>query len=136
MRCWMHEGSRHERALLAAPNRLPRLPGRVKDEPRDDESDDRVGNLESERDNRRRGDDSEADEAVGSCMSAIGNERSTGKAIPGAKPKLGRDLISDEPDDTGEGKQPKVAQRARMKEPLNRLPQRDQRTDEDRDNDC
>ena len=67
-------------------------------------------------------------------MSAIGNERSTGKAIPGAKPNLGRDLISDEPDDTGEGKQPKVSQRPWVKEPLNRLPQRDQRTDEDRQN--
>ena len=64
----------------------------------------------------------------------VGDKRSAGESIAGAKPNLGRDLIADEPDDTGEGKQPKVGQRPWVKEPLNRLPQRDQRTDEDREN--
>jgi len=59
------------------------------------------------------------------CMLAVRDKGGAPEAIPRAKPNLGRDLISDEPDDTSEGKEPKVGQRPWVKEPLNRLPQRD-----------
>src|SRR3954466_3585009 len=116
-------------------DRLTAVPGDAQYTKRDDETDDRVCNPQSHRDTSRRGDHSEAEEAVDPCMLAVRDKGCAAEAIPGAKPNLGRDLISDETDDTGEGKKPEVGQRPRVKEALNGLPQRDERTDEDREDD-
>ena len=48
----------------------------------------------------------------------------------GAEPNLCRDLVSDEPEQSGRRQEPKVRQRARVDEALDGLPERHERTDE------
>src|SRR5438876_2349173 len=113
----------------------PALPGDAQDHEGDDEPDERVCNLESEGDDRCRSDDPEADETVRACMLAVSDKSSTAQPISGAKTYLCSDLVSDEPDDTSERKEPEVRQRPRVDEPLDGLSKRDEGADEDREHD-
>src|SRR6266511_881548 len=118
---------------IGGADRVPAIPRDAQDDERDDEPDDRVCNLESERDDRGRGDDTKADEPVHTGMLAVGDERGTSEPISGTKANLCCDLISDEPDHTSKGKKPQVRQRAWVDKSLDRLAEGDKRADEDRE---
>ena len=114
---------------------VPALPGDVKDDGGYDEADDRVGQVKPERDDGGAGEHAEADEAVDAGVVAVGDEGRTRESPPGAQPDLGGDLVADEADDPCGGKQPQVREAARMDEALDRLAERDESTDKDREHD-
>ena len=114
---------------------LPALPSDAQDHEGDDEPDDRIGDLDSEGNDCRRGDDTEADEAVYACMPAVGDKSGAPQPSPGTKAYLCSDLVSDEPDDAGKCEKPEMRQRPRVDEPLDGLTERDKGADEDCEDD-
>jgi hypothetical protein len=89
-------------AVIGA-DRLEGLPGDAQDHERDCEADERVGDLEAERDGGRGGDDGEGDVAVGTGVVAVGDERGAAELASGAQADLSGDLVADEPDGAGGG---------------------------------
>ncbi len=62
--------------VVVAAHRLPGLPGDAQDDERDREPDERIGDLEAERDDDRAGDNAERDEGVSPGVMAVGDELS------------------------------------------------------------
>src|SRR2546430_16159959 len=90
------EGSR----LAVGPNGVPALPRDLKDDRRNDEADDRIGDLNAERDDRRARENTEADETIDARVVAVGHECWTVQPASRSKPYLGRDLVADEAEHT------------------------------------
>src|SRR5206468_3750127 len=107
----------------------------VEDDGGDDETDDRVGEFQPDRDDRGAGEDAEADEAVDARVLSIRDERRTLEPAAGSQPHLSGDLVTDEADHSGGSEQPEVREAARVNEALNRLPKGDQGADEDGEHD-
>jgi hypothetical protein len=68
----------------------PCVPGESKDECRNRESDQRIGPLETERDNDRGRDDAKRDVAVDASVVSVGDERGTVEATPGSEARVRR----------------------------------------------
>jgi hypothetical protein len=114
---------------------VPALPSDTQDHEGDDEPDDRICDLESECNDCRRSDDTEADEAVYARMLAVSDKSGAAQPSPGTKAYLCSDLVSDKPDDTGKCEKPEMRQRPRVDEPLDGLTERDKGADEDGEHD-
>jgi hypothetical protein len=92
---------RPSKLLVVMPiDRLPGIPGDLEDDECDHKSDDRVGDLRAETDNRRTGDDTERDECVDAGMVAVCRQRWAVKSLPSPEPNPGGDLVAHETDDT------------------------------------
>ena len=83
---------------------MPAVPGDAQDDERDDEPDHRICNLESEGNDSRRSNDTQADETVHTCMLAVGDKSRTAETLPRAKAYLCSDLVSYEPDDSAKAR--------------------------------
>ena len=68
-------------------------------------------------------------------MVAIRDHGRARQALPSAEPHLRGDLIAEEADHAGSGQHPKMRDRVRVDETLNRLVERHARGDKDRKND-
>jgi hypothetical protein len=117
-------------------DRVPGLPGNAQDHERDYQADHRIGDVQTERDDGSTGQHAETDEPVDARVLTVGDKRWALQAATGPKTHLGRELVPQEADHAGGGEQPQVRERARMDEALDRLHERDQRADEDRQHDA
>src|SRR5712691_5567605 len=114
---------------------MPALPGDVEDDEGDDETDDRVGEVQPEGNHAGARKHSETDKAVYPRVVSVCDERGTVEPPTGTQTHLRGDLVPDEPDDAGSGQEPQMRKAARMNDALGRLPQRDERADEDCEHD-
>jgi hypothetical protein len=119
-----------------AANRLPGVPGDLEDDERDHKPDDRIRNAEPRSNEECARDHAERHESVDARVVTVGNERGACEAAPGPETDLRRDLVPEEADRAGGRQQPKVGQLARIDEALDRLSQRDESADEDRQHDA
>jgi hypothetical protein len=87
----------HGVRVLAGADRLPGIPGDADDDEGDREPDQRVGDVQTDRDDERAQGDAEADEAVGAGVIAVRDERRAVQPAAGAQADVGVDLIADEP---------------------------------------
>ncbi len=114
----------------------PGVPRDLQDYDGQDETDQRVSEREAERDDDGARDDAEGDVAVDAGMVAIGHERGAVEPPAGSQAYTRRQLVPEEPDDTGTRPAQRGATGARGSiKPGNRLVQRNARRDEDRADD-
>src|SRR5438034_126832 len=112
---------------------MPAFPGDMQDDQRDHKADDRIGDLKAERHDSRTCKHAETHESIDASMLAVGYERRAPESLARPKTHLRGEFIAHEADDTGQGQKPEMRQRTRVDEPLDRLAERDERTDEDRE---
>jgi hypothetical protein len=82
----------------------PGLEGDPQDQGGDREADERVGDLDAEGDRSGGRDDSEGHESVDAGVMAVCGEGGALEPGAAAQPDLGRDLVADEADQSGERK--------------------------------
>lgn len=111
------------------------MPGDAEDHERDREPDQRVRDVDPDRDRPRAEDDAEADEAVGARVIPVGDEGGAGEAAPGAEPDPGGRLVAEEADDPGQGQNPEVRERLRVEQARDALEEGDEGADQDRQDD-
>jgi hypothetical protein len=89
--------------LPVATDRVPHLDRDAEDQRGDGEPDQRVGAGETDREDDRRRDDTEGDEASDARVVPVGDECSAVEHRARAQPYPGRDLVANEPNANGDG---------------------------------
>jgi hypothetical protein len=84
--------------MRAPAHRQPRLPGNAKDDPRDHNGDDGIGQGDAEGDQGGAQHHTEADEAIGAGVVAVCDQSGTVEAVTGAQADLRRDLVAEKAD--------------------------------------
>src|SRR5262249_6611787 len=113
-----------EFARFGGADGAPGVPGDLEDDECDHEADDRVGDADAERNCDRGRDDAEGDETVDAGVVAVGDQRRVAEATAATEADLGGELVAEETDHPGPGKDPEVAEVLRVNEALNRLVER------------
>jgi uncharacterized protein involved in oxidation of intracellular sulfur len=83
---------------LGGADGVPRVPGDLQDHERDREADQRVTDLEPERDDGGARDHAERDEAVDPGVLAVGDQRRAREPAAGPQAELGCELVASEPE--------------------------------------
>ena len=107
---------------------VERLPGDPQDHDGHDQADDRVSDLQPERDDRGAEHDRQADQPVSPGVIAVGDQRRALQPLPGTQPDERGSLVTDEPDRAGGGERPQVRESMRVDQAVDRLDQGNTRT--------
>lgn len=113
----------------------PRVQGDPEDDRGDREADQRVGDRQADRDDRRRGDHGEADVGVGARVVAVGDQGRAVEAVAGAGADARCDPIAREADQPRGGQGEQVRRGLRMDQPRDRLDPGDAGGEEDHPDD-
>jgi len=89
-------------------DRTPGVPGDRQDHEGDEQADDRVADGSAERNDGGAGDDPQRDEAVYARMVTVRDQRRTAEPSPAPQTYLGRNLVSQEANETSGSENPEV----------------------------
>src|SRR5215218_3415609 len=98
-------------AAASPTHRSPRLPRDAHDHERDRQTDQRVRDVETQRDHRGAFDHSEAHEGVGAGVVSVSDQRRAVEPMAGARADLRRDPVAGEPDRAREGERAEPVRR-------------------------